>query len=93
MKTNFLVGYDIADAKRLRKTAQTMQEFGYRVQYSFFHCFISNRQKKRLIERVSKIINKEEDQIIIIPITEKQLKEIESIGIKEDMRHHGIIIV
>ncbi len=93
MKTNYLVGYDIADAKRLRKTATIMQEYGYRVQYSFFHCLISKKQKKSLIDRVSKIINNEEDQLIIIPITEKQLKEIECIGIKDDMTHHGIIIV
>jgi len=59
----------------------------------FFHCLISHRQKKKLIERVSKIVNTDEDQVIIIPITKKQLQEIECIGIKEDMTHHGIIIV
>ncbi|KPA14436.1 CRISPR-associated protein Cas2 [Candidatus Magnetomorum sp. HK-1] len=93
MKTNFLVGYDIADPKRLRKTAKIIQEYGNRVQYSFFHCLISKNQKRNLIDRISKIINNDEDQLILIPITKRQLQEMECIGIKEDLSHHGIIIV
>jgi CRISPR-associated protein Cas2 len=76
--------------EKLRKPCRSLA-IAYNI--VFFIVTSVTGKKKRLIERVSKIINKEEDQIIIIPITEKQLKEIESIGIKEDMRHHGIIIV
>jgi len=93
MKTNYLVGYDIANDKRLRKVAKLMQEFGQRIQYSFFHCLISNRQKKHMIKRILKIIDSEEDQVLIIPMTEKQLNQIECVGLKQDLTHYGIIIV
>lgn len=92
MKRNYLVGYDISDPKRLALVAKIMKEYGYRVQYSFFHCWISDVQKKRLIERVKKIIRENEDQIIILPVLESQLKDMEFIGLKTQVEIEGVII-
>ena len=93
MKKNYLVGYDIADEKRLPKVAKLMKEYGARIQYSFFHCFLSHKQKAGMKERLKKIIVEDEDQVLILPITEKQLKEIEFIGFKIQMEIEGVIIV
>jgi len=93
MKQNYLVGYDIADPKRLRRVAKIVEGFGVRVQYSFFHCCISSGQKKRLKALISKVIHEHEDQVMILPITERQLREIEFLGFKIDLRAEGIIIV
>lgn len=93
MKHNYLVGYDISDPKRLRQVARVIEGFGNRVQYSFFHCFLSQRQKKRMREMLAKVIREGEDQVIILPVTEKQLKEIEFLGYKINLLAEGIIIV
>ena len=93
MKKNYIVGYDIADQKRLAKVAKIVQGFGYRIQYSFFHCFISSQQKKRLRQLLQKVIHEGEDQVIIVPVSEKQLKEIEFVGYKINLQAEGIIIV
>jgi CRISPR-associated protein Cas2 len=93
MKRHYLVGYDISDPKRLAKVAKTVTGFGSRVQYSFFHCFLSNRQKNKLKSLLNKIIREGEDQIILLPVTEKQLKEMEFLGFKINLEAEGIIIV
>lgn len=93
MKRNYLVGYDIADPKRLRKVAKVMSAFGARIQYSFFHCYISNAQKKRLKERIKRIVDEDEDQVIILPVTEKQIQEMECIGFRIHLSADGIIII
>jgi len=93
MKTNYLVGYDMADDRRLARVAKVVKEFGTRIQYSFFHCFISEKQKERLKDRIKKIIDEEEDQVMILPVTERQLKEMEFIGFKIRLEIEGVIIV
>jgi CRISPR-associated protein Cas2 len=93
MKRNYLVGYDIADPARLRQVAKIVECFGVRVQYSFFHCCISEGQKKRMKALLSREIEEKEDQIIILPVTERQLKELDFIGLKINLRAEGILIV
>jgi len=93
MKRNYLVGYDISDQKRLPKVAKLMEEYGSRIQYSFFHCFLSDKQKAGMKERLKKLIQEDEDQVIILPVSEKQLKEIEFVGFKIQLEMEGVIIV
>ncbi|NUM35038.1 MAG: CRISPR-associated endonuclease Cas2 [Candidatus Brocadiae bacterium] len=93
MKKNYLIGYDISNEKRLTKVAKIVQGFGTRVQYSFFHCFLSEKQKRQLKSRLKKTINQNQDQIIILPITQKQLQEIEILGYKINLIQEGLIIV
>jgi len=38
MRQTYLVCYDIADEKRLRKVFQTMRNWGDHLQYSVFEC-------------------------------------------------------
>ncbi|NLJ29264.1 MAG: CRISPR-associated endonuclease Cas2 [Deltaproteobacteria bacterium] len=92
MKKNYLIGYDISDGKRLGRVARIMKEYGYRLQYSFFHCCISEIQKKRLMNRVRKVIHENEDQVIILPVQESQLKNLEFIGVKTQIEIEGVII-
>jgi CRISPR-associated protein Cas2 len=93
MKHNYLVGYDISDPKRLTRVAKIMKEFGSRIQYSFFHCHISDQQKKRMIERIEKVIRESEDQVMILPVLESQLKSLEFIGVKTQLEIEGVIIL
>ncbi len=93
MKKNYIVGYDISDQRRLARVAKVMKSFGGRIQYSFFHCFISDSQKKKMLERLKKEIHQQEDQVVVIPVTERQLNEIECVGYKLNLQAEGIIIV
>ena len=45
---SYLVAYDICDPKRLRKVAQTCEDFGFRRQYSVFLCRLTAADLVRL---------------------------------------------
>jgi len=45
---SYVVAYDICDPKRLRKVAQTCEDFGLRRQYSVFFCRLTAADFVRL---------------------------------------------
>jgi CRISPR-associated protein Cas2 len=77
---SYLVCYDIADPKRLRKVARCCEDFGYRKQFSVFLCRVSATDFVRLRSRLYDIIDLTEDQVLFIPLTETNLRQMESIG-------------
>ena len=64
----YMVCYDIANPKRLRKTAKVLENFGIRVQYSFFQCDSPSEKMQELKERVLQIIDKRKDSFFIYPL-------------------------
>jgi CRISPR-associated protein Cas2 len=77
---SWLVAYDISDDRRLRKVAQTCEDFGYRKQYSVFLCRVSATEFVRLRSRLYDIISLTEDQVLFIPLCPKCVAQIEAIG-------------
>jgi len=64
----YLVSYDIADAKRLRRVFKTMRGFGDHLQYSVFLCVLSPLQRERMVGRLEELIHHGEDQVLIVPL-------------------------
>jgi CRISPR-associated protein Cas2 len=77
---SYLVAYDICNPKRLRKVAQTCEDFGYRRQYSVFLCRLTATDLVRLKSRLYDIINLEKDQILFIPLCNRCAAGTESLG-------------
>lgn len=91
---SYLVCYDIADPKRLRKVARACEDFGYRKQFSVFLCRVSATDFVRLRSRLYDIIDLREDQVLFIPLTESGLQRMESIGRTTDPHDkHDVVIV
>src|SRR5947208_9380276 len=76
----YLVAYDIADPKRLRKVATTCQDFGVRRQFSVFLCRLSATDFVRMRSRLYDLINLQPDQVLFIPLCGKCEKNIEALG-------------
>lgn len=62
MKTFWLVSYDIADPKRLRKVAKFLEGYGQRIQHSVFQVRANERDIERMKWELTKRIV-EEDSI------------------------------
>src|SRR5438067_10496564 len=77
---SYLVAYDICNPKRLRKVAQTCEDFGARRQYSVFLCRLTARDLIRLKSRLDDIIDLHEDQVLFIPLCSRCARDIESLG-------------
>jgi CRISPR-associated protein Cas2 len=76
----YLVAYDIADPKRLRKVAKTCEDFGLRRQYSVFFCRLQAVDLVRLKSRLYDVINLDQDQVLFVPICARCASAIEALG-------------
>jgi CRISPR-associated protein Cas2 len=77
---SFLVAYDIADPKRLRKVARTCEDFGLRRQYSVFFCRLSAIDLVRLRSRLYDVIDLEKDQVLFLPLCQRCAAQITALG-------------
>jgi len=68
MRNSYIVAYDIADAKRLRRVYKTMRAWGDHLQYSVFECQLSRMDLVRLRADLSEIIHHREDQVLFVDL-------------------------
>lgn len=64
-KNWYLVTYDVRDPKRLRQTAKRLEGYGSRIQYSVFRCRLQPRELERMQWELAKILDSEDDLLII----------------------------
>ncbi|MCP4082545.1 MAG: CRISPR-associated endonuclease Cas2 [Planctomycetaceae bacterium] len=76
MSQLFLIAFDVSDDRRLRQVANTLLNYGQRVQYSVFECHIENSQLQGLKTELAQHINPEEDRIHICPLCGKDEQSI-----------------
>jgi CRISPR-associated protein Cas2 len=68
MRSVFLVCYDVADDKRLRRTYKKMRGFGDPVQYSVFRCELSPTEKQLMKESLWAILNWSDDRVMLVDL-------------------------
>ncbi|MDY0170276.1 MAG: CRISPR-associated endonuclease Cas2 [Thermoguttaceae bacterium] len=68
MRSVYLVCYDVADDKRLRRTYKTMCGYGDPVQYSIFRCELSAVERQLLKEALWDILNWSYDRVMLIDL-------------------------
>lgn len=64
----YLVCYDIADSKRLRRVYKTMRGYGEHLQYSVFLCGLPPIRLASLRAEMEEIVVPSEDQVLIVPL-------------------------
>ena len=93
MNQFYVICFDICDKKRLRQVAIQMENFGQRVQYSVFECYLNANTLNDLKNRLETIINSEEDHIRYYSICKKDKAKILIDGkgsIHQDADYHLI---
>ena len=68
MRNVYLVCYDVADDKRLRKTYKKMRGFGDPLQYSVFRCELSPVEKQLLKETLWGLLNWAQDRVMLLDL-------------------------
>ena len=63
-----LIAYDISDPKRLRRVAETCENFGVRVQYSVFECRLAEDEFEDFWLQLLEDIDEDEDRIVAYKI-------------------------
>ncbi len=81
-----LITYDVATdtiegQRRLRHVAKACESFGQRVQKSVFECSVNEMEKERLLARLLKCIDEDEDSLRIYRLIEPRTKNLEVYGL------------
>jgi len=58
-----VVCYDVADDQRRARVSNELENFGTRVQYSVFECYLDESELQELSERLAGIIQEQEDRL------------------------------
>jgi CRISPR-associated protein Cas2 len=66
MRQSYLVSYDIADEKRLRKVFRTMRNYGDHLQFSVFECQLTQADLARCRRDLAAIIHHGQDQVLFV---------------------------
>jgi CRISPR-associated protein Cas2 len=88
-----VVSYDIADEKRRRKIADTLENFGVRVQASVFECFIDADSFSRLRREVAELILPDDDSVHYYPICAKDRAVVQILANKDFGPSSGYVLV
>jgi CRISPR-associated protein Cas2 len=76
----YLIAYDISSDKRRTKIHKTLCGFGQWTQFSFFECFLSDKEMVALRHHLDKILKAEEDNLRIYQICSTCQAKTETIG-------------
>lgn len=68
MRTTYLVCYDIADDKRLRRVFKTCKNFGDHLQFSIFECDLNPSEKVQMESALKDIIDHTQDQVLFVTL-------------------------
>lgn len=84
MRNTYIVCYDVADPKRLRRVFKVCKDFGQHIQFSVFECDLTVGEKLQFEEKLTAEIKREEDQVLFIrlgPAEQRGQREITAIGV------------
>jgi CRISPR-associated protein Cas2 len=56
-----VVSYDIPDDRRRVRLAHALKDFGVRVQYSVFECYLEADQLEKLRQRLGRLVDPQDD--------------------------------
>lgn len=67
-RTTFLVCYDIANDKRLRRVFKACKNYGTHLQFSVFECDLNLRERTKLERELRDLIKHDEDQVLFVSL-------------------------
>lgn len=68
MRLLYIVTYDVCNDRRWRKVFRIMRGYGDHLQYSVFRCELSDRERIGLMEKLTRVIKHDEDQVLLFPL-------------------------
>jgi CRISPR-associated protein Cas2 len=96
MRTSFLICYDVANDKRLRRVFKIMRGYGDHLQFSIFECQLNATDLVRLRSELAAVIHHSEDQVLFIdlgPAEGRGERVISALGIPYTAIHSPCIVV
>lgn len=68
LRTTYLVCYDIANDKRLKKVFKVCKNHGTHLQFSVFECDLTPRERTQFERELKGVIKQDEDQVLFVAL-------------------------
>lgn len=75
-----LIGYDVSHPKRLARVAKTCEDYGVRVQYSFFECHLDHDSFDELWVKLQDEIDPLEDSLVAYRLDAQNARQTRTAG-------------
>ena len=82
-----LIAYDIASPKRWRRIASLCEDYGIRVQYSLFECWLDDSTFEELWSKLAKEMDEEKDRIAVYVVDAAGAEKRKGIGESMQFTH------
>lgn len=82
--TPWLIAYDIADPKRLRRVERAVSAVGVRVHYSLFLCELDDEELLGLQRRIARLVDVRVDAVQYMPWCDKDRAASRHLGTSAD---------
>ncbi len=89
----FVVVYDVVDDKRRLKIARYLESIGERAQKSVFEVYLTPQELEKLLRRMKKLINEEEDGVRVYQLCENCRAKVHSLGLGEIPQPPRLVLV
>ena len=96
MRNLYIVTYDVCDDRRWRKVFRIMSGHGDHLQFSVFRCDLSDRERVGLMEKLSRVVKHDADQVLLFPLGPVggvDEHRVEAIGLPYPPLRQGAVIV
>lgn len=93
-RRRFLIAYDIANERRLRRVITVMESYGQRLQYSVFLCDLSGLELSLWRAAITQVIHLDEDSVVVIDLgLQDRPAAMEVIGVRRVLPGRGPVVV
>jgi CRISPR-associated protein Cas2 len=72
----FLIAYDVRNPRRLRRVHQVLKDFASGGQKSVFECYLTQVERKELLQRVAQEMDADEDALLLIRLSAVEAVEL-----------------
>ncbi len=88
-----VIAYDIPDDKRRTKLLQMLKGFGLHVQFSVFEVKLEPMQLLRLKNEIEKIMDPDEDCVVLYPLNEQLVEKVERLGVVKHQTFDDFLVI
>ncbi|MFN3929159.1 MAG: CRISPR-associated endonuclease Cas2 [Thermoflexus sp.] len=88
----YVIAYDIPDDRRRTRVHKILTGFGKWTQYSVFECFLSEKERVMLMEKLRGVLKADEDSVRFYPLCGACVARVETVG-SEKPKEERVFIV
>lgn len=91
-KKLWIIAYDISNDKTRLKIATLLETYGVRCNYSLFECLITEAQKTKIQNKISKLVKAPTDSILFYYLCNSCLQKREAIGYYPELMDDVVMV-